>query len=160
MMKGSLAAVAAIAVALVVAQAAASASESVHVSGTYAVTDFGSLSCAPNGSAFVLRCTETGFVSQYSGDLTGTSVANFEQIVDCKTSRTRGQGTDTFTGSVAGVGSGKLTWRIHFESAFDCGTFAVSDFSGRGDVTSGSGDLAKLNGSIQFGIDTYDGELH
>jgi Protein of unknown function (DUF3224) len=146
--------------ALVAAQVATSAPSRVHVSGTYTVTDFGALSCAPNGSPFVLRCTTTRFVSQYSGDLTGTSVANFEQIIDCKNGRTHGQGTETFTGSIAGVGSGTLTWGIHFDSAFDCGTFAVSDFSGRGDITSGTGDLAGLNGSIQFGIDTYDGELH
>jgi hypothetical protein len=96
--------------ALVAAQVATSAPSRVHVSGTYTVTDFGALSCAPNGSPFVLRCTTTRFVSQYSGDLTGTSVANFEQIIDCKNSRTHGQGTETFTGSIAGVGSGTLTW--------------------------------------------------
>ncbi len=152
-------AVAVIAVLLVTAQAATSAT-SVHVSGTYTVMNFGVLSCAPNGSPFVLRCTTTGFVSQYSGDLTGTSVANFEQIIDCKTNRTRGHGTETFTGSLAGVGSGTLSWVVHFESDFDCAIFAVSDFSGNGVVTSGSGDLAGLNGRIHFGLDTYDGELH
>jgi hypothetical protein len=42
----------------------------------------------------------------------------------------------------------------------DCATFAVSGFSGRGVVTSGTGDLTGLNGSIQFGEVTYDGDLH
>ena len=77
-----------------------------------------------------------------------------------KTGRTHGHGTETFTGSIAGVGSGTLAWGIHFDSAFDCATFTVSGFSGRGVVTSGAGDLANLNGSIQFGETTYDGALH
>jgi hypothetical protein len=141
-------------------QTAASAAKSIHVSGTYAVTDFGSLSCAPNGSPFVLRCTTTGFVSQYSGSLTGSSVTNFEQIINCKKGRTHGHGTETFTGSITDVGSGSLTWGIHFDSAFDCLTFAVSDFSGKGVITSGTDALTRLNGSIQFGDTTYDGALH
>jgi hypothetical protein len=122
--------------------------------------DFGSLACAPNGSPFILRCTTTGFVSDYSGDLTGTSVADFKQIINCKTGRTHGHGTETFTGTLEGLGSGTLTWGIHFDSAFDCLTFGVSGFSGLGVVTSGTPDLAGLHGSIQFGDVTYDGELH
>jgi hypothetical protein len=149
-----------VAVALAGVQAAAAAPVRVQVSGTYAVTDFGSLSCAPNGSPLVLRCATTGFVSRYSGSLTGTSVTNFDQIIDCKTGATHGHGTETFTGSIEGVGAGILTWGIHFDSAFDCATFAVSDFSGRGVVTSGTNDVAGLNGSIQFGDVTYEGELH
>jgi hypothetical protein len=160
MMKRLLLAAAVFAAALVGAQTAATAAGSVQVSGMYQVTEFGSFSCATNGSPFVLRCTTTGFVSQYSGSLTGSSVTNFEQIINCKTGRTHGHGTETFTGSVAGVGSGTLTWGIHFDSAFDCLTFAVTGFSGRGVVTAGTGALAGLNGSIEFGEDTYDGELH
>ena len=160
MVKRLLLAVAVFAAALVAAQAGASAAGLVQVSGTYGVTDFGSLSCAPNGSPFVLRCTTVGLVSQYSGSLTGSSVADFEQIIDCRTGRTHGHGTETFTGSIAGVGSGTLTWGIHFDSAFDCLTFAVSGFSGRGVVSAGTGALTGLNGSVDFGADTYDGELH
>jgi hypothetical protein len=159
-MRGFLSAFAVMAVALLGAQSATAASTSVHVSGAYAVTDFGSFSCAPNGSPSVLRCTTTGFVSQYSGSLSGSSVTNFEQIIDCKTGRTHGHGAETFTGSITGVGSGTLTWGIHFDSAFDCATFAVSAFSGRGVITSGAGGLVGLNGNIQFGDTTYDGELH
>jgi hypothetical protein len=149
------------AAALAGAQAAASAPTSVEVSGTYAVTSLGSFSCAPEGSPFVLRCTTTGFLSDYSGSLTGGSVADFEQIIDCKTGRTHGHGTETFTGSIAGVGSGSLTWGIHFDAAFDCGAeLPVSEFSARGVATSGTGDLAGLNGSIEFGDVAYEGELH
>jgi hypothetical protein len=152
--------VAILAVALGAAQTAASAPERIDVSGTYAVTDFGSFSCAPEGSPFIFRCTTTGFVSQYSGSLTGSSVTNFKQIINCKTGRTHGHGTETFTGSIADVGSGALTWGIHFDSAFDCTTFAVSGFSGRGVVTSGTDGLVGLNGTLQFGDTTYEGELH
>ena len=148
------------AAALAGAQAAASAPTSVEVSGTYAVPDLGSLSCAPEGSPFIVRCTTTGLVSAYSGRLTGGSVADFDEIIDCKTGRAHGHGTETFTGSIGGLGSGSLTWGIHFESAFDCLTFAVSEFSGRGVVTSGTADLAGLNGSIEFGDLDYEGELH
>jgi hypothetical protein len=124
------------------------------------VTDLGTTACAANGSPFVLRCTTEGFVSQYSGSLTGSSVTDFVQIINCKTSTTRGHGTETFTGSIAGVGSGTLTWGIAFESAFDCATFAVSGFSGRGIITAGTADLAGLNGSLRFGDISYEGELH
>jgi hypothetical protein len=148
-----------LAVALFAAQAAAAAPDRVAVSGTYAVTDFGSFSCAPEGSPFLLRCATTGFVSQYGGSLTGSSVTDFVQIIDCKAGRTHGHGTEMFTGSIAGAGSGTLTWGIHFDSEFDCTTFAVGGFSGRGVVISGSGGLAGLNGSIQFGDTTYDGGL-
>jgi hypothetical protein len=153
-------AVAIVSAALVAAQAAAAAPARVDVSGTYTVTDFGTLACAPGGSLFVFRCTTTGLVSQYSGSFQGTSVSNFEQIIDCKTSRTLGQGTETFTGSVADIGSGTLTWGIRFQSDFDCATFSVSGFLGNGVVTSGTGDLAGLNGRIQFGDVSYEGELH
>jgi hypothetical protein len=160
MMKRFLFAGAVFSAALIAAQPGAGAPNRVHLSGTYTVTDFGTFACAPNGSPFVLRCKTNGFVSQYSGSLTGSSVTDFEQIIDCKTGRTHGHGTETFTGVLTGLGSGTLTWGIHFESAFNCATFAVSGFSGRGVVTSGTDDLAGRNGRIQFGADTYDGELH
>jgi hypothetical protein len=44
-------------------------------------------------------------------------------------------------------------------SDFDCATFSVSGFLGNGVVTSGTGDLAGLNGRIQFGDVSYEGEL-
>ena len=47
------------------------------VSGTYGVTDFGTLTCVPLGAAgFVVRCSTSGFVSSYSGSLTGTTTTN------------------------------------------------------------------------------------
>jgi hypothetical protein len=97
--------------------------------------------------------------SRLDEDLLSSRAAALEGV-DPEKSRTHGHGTETFTGSIAGVGSGTLTWGIHFDSAFDCLTFAVSDFSGRGVITSGTDALAGLHGSIQFGDTTYDGALH
>jgi hypothetical protein len=142
------------------AAAAASGPGPAHVSGTYSVTDFGAIECAPIGaSQDLLRCSTTGLVSVYEGSLTGTSHADFTQIIDCARGFTFGSGVESFSGSVANVGSGTLTWRIFFRSKFDCSTFAVSDFSGLGVGFSGSGELADLNGVLRFGDVTYDGFL-
>src|SRR5213592_1714404 len=99
----------ALAVALaVVAVALAAASQAVAgsaipVSGTYFVSDFGTTACVSVGaSGFKFRCETTGLVSQYSGDLTGTAVADFTALINCKTGRETGQGTETFTGSLVG----------------------------------------------------------
>ena len=138
----------------------ASASDSMPVAGVFTVTDVGSIDCAPTGSApFLFRCETTGLVSQYTGSMSGSSTTDFTQLVNCATGRTQGSGTDTFAGSVDGIGSGTLTWRIHFESAFDCSTFTVAGFAGRGAIISGTGALGAVNGLLEFGDDTYEGEL-
>ena len=158
-MRRALLFVATLAFLLVAAQASGAAA--VPVSGTYAVTDVGSLSCAPvdaNQSRF--RCETTGLVSEYAGSLEGTSTASFVQIIDCRRGRTFGHGVETFTGTVTGVGSGTLTWRISFASDFDCGTFAVSGFTGQSAITGGSGALGGLHGALRFGDVTYEGTLH
>ena len=113
-----------------------------------------------DNSLFVEACETTGLLTQYSGTRDGPSVTDFRQIINCKKSRTHGHGTEAFTGSLAGAGSGTLTWRIHFRSAFDCQTFDVADFVARGIVISGTGDLAGLRGSIEYEETTYDGVLH
>ena len=147
--------------ALVGAPAGAGASSPIDVAGTWVVLDPGSETCAPNGSPFVFRCTVTGFVTAYSGGLTGTSVNEFVEIINCKTGRIHGHGTETFTGSVTGIsGTGTLTWGIHFVAALDCQTFALSDFAGTGVGNAGSGALARLHTSLRFGDGTYEGELH
>jgi hypothetical protein len=153
-------ALAAIAGALQAASGSAAGAATVQVSGGWTVTSLGDYSCDPDGPPFVLRCSTTGFTTQYSGSLVGTTTVDFVQIIDCATGRTLGHGLETFTGSIVGVGSGTLTWRIHFSSEIDCATFELSNFSGRGVVVSGSGSFADLNGSIEFGIDSYEGELH
>src|SRR5437867_1466316 len=115
------------------------------VSGTYSVTD-GTTTCVPLGAAgFIIRCSTSGFASSYNGALTGTTTTTFTQVINCKTGRTEGGGIETFTGSIAGVGSGTLTWMDEFSSAFDCTTFSVSDFKGIGVALSGTGSLAGLH---------------
>jgi hypothetical protein len=155
-----LVAIAALAVAAIAAHGAAGASTSTPVSGTFTVTDPGTTACATNRAPFILRCETTGFTIQYSGSLTGTSIINFSEIINCKTSTTFATGTETFTGSVAGVGSGSLTWRKEGRAGFDCTTGEISNFSGHGSIIAGTGDLGGLNGNVLFGPDIYSGELH
>jgi hypothetical protein len=153
--------VALVAAALALALTApVSAGNSTLVSGTYSVTDFGTLTCVPLGAAgFVVRCSTSGFVSSYSGALTGATTTTFTQVINCKTGRTQGSGVETFTGSIAGVGSGTLTWMDEFTAGFDCTTFAVSGFRGVGVALSGTGDLVGLHGMLSFTETTYDGAL-
>ena len=141
--------------------AAATAKPATHVSGTFIVTDLGTTTCAPVGeSPTLLRCDTTGFVSEYSGDLTGTAVADFTQLIDCKNGHTQGKGVETFTGTVNGVGTGTLTWRDHFRATTDCATFAVSGFVLKSNHFRGSGALAGLRGRIDSTLTDYDGTLH
>jgi opacity protein-like surface antigen len=141
--------------------AAATAKPGTHVSGTYSVIDLGTTTCEPMGtSPNLLRCDTTGFVSQYSGDMTGTAVADFTQLIDCKTGATRGKGIETFTGTVAGIGAGTLTWHDHFRATTDCATFAMSDFVLKANHFRGGGALAGLHGRIDFTLTDYDGRLH
>jgi hypothetical protein len=158
-MRSVLVGVAVLAVAVVCAQAAVAAPAAIHVSGTYEVSDFGTTTCAPLAKPFLVGCSTTGFVSQYDGSLEGSSTSSFVQVINCETGRTAGIGTETFTGSVEGVGSGTLTWLIRFRSAFDCATFSVSNFSATGVIVSGTGDLAGLEGKLHFGDVTYEGDL-
>jgi hypothetical protein len=130
------------------------------VTGTYTVTDFGTTTCAPKGkSADILVCTTTAFKSHYDGNLAGESTTDFTQIVNCKTSRTRGQGVETFGGSLNGGAPGTLTWKITFHSGLDCATLFPSDFHGVGRITAGSGALDRTHGVLRFGDVTYDGVL-
>ena len=158
----ALVAIAAVAAAAIAAHGAAGASTSIPVSGTFTVIDPGTTTCATNGAPFILRCETTGFTIQYSGSLTGTSVITGPGalIINCKTGTLFGVGTETFTGSVAGVGSGTLTWRRTGGSDFDCATGELSNFSGHGAIIGGTGDLAGLHGNLLFGPGTYSGELH
>ncbi len=103
------------------------------VAGTYTVTDFGATTCVPKGeSGDILTCTTTAFKSSYDGNLAGESTADFTQVINCKTSRTRGEGVETFTGSLNGGAAGTLTWKITFRAGFDCATFFPSEFHGLG----------------------------
>jgi uncharacterized protein DUF3224 len=160
-MKTRFAALVAVSLVGLVVATAATATKGVHVSGTYTVTDLGTTTCVPIGSSAVrLRCQTTGFVSQYTGDLTGSTVTEFTEMIDCRTGRTDGKGVETFTGSIDGVGVGTLTWHDRFRATTDCTTFAPTDFALKAVDFSGTGDLAGLDGKIDFTLTDYDGVLH
>jgi hypothetical protein len=139
----------------------ASGSPVFSVSGTYSPSNFGSTTCASVGtSGFMFRCTTTGFTSQYSGDLVGTATADFTQLIDCKTSHATGTGVETFTGSVAGVGSGMLSWIDEFSWDIDCRTFIPFNLDINSVAVKGSAGLAGLQGRLAFTDTTYSGTLH
>ena len=150
--------------ALVLALAGVSqalAGNGIAVSGAYSPEfPFGTTTCAQVGSSgFMLRCETSGFVSDYTGSLTGTAVADFTQLINCKTGTSVGHGTETFTGSLTGVGSGTLTYTDQFTSEFDC----VGNFPFNLDINSvavkGTGGLAGLQGKLHFDDTSYVGTL-
>ena len=101
----------------------ASAATLVHVSGTDLGPDAGTTACQPvNDSGTLLTCTTPDFATRYTGDLTGAISSNFTWTINCTSNRIAGHGIETFTGSVAAVGSGTLTWATKFHATFDCGT--------------------------------------
>ena len=130
-----------------------------RVSGTYAVTDFGTTQCAPKGaSPDILKCTTTAFKSAYDGSLVGNVTTEFTQAINCTTGRTHGHGVEMFTGALNGS-TGTLTWKISFRAAFDCATSVPSDFHGLARIKAGSGALAGIHGQLRFGDVTYEGVL-
>jgi hypothetical protein len=132
----------------------------VPVSGSWAVTDPGTSVCHPKGgSDHIFVCDTTGFVTEYTGDIVGTSTNTFKATYDCKKGKARGGGTETFEGSVAGLGEGTLTWSTWFESDFNCETGLVSNFRGKGWDVSGTGALKGVDGRILFDDTTYSGTL-
>jgi hypothetical protein len=149
-----------VALTVLLASGEAIAAGSISVSGTYFVQDLGATSCAPVGSSnFLLRCETTGLISEYSCDLTGTAVANFSELINCKTSRANGTGTETFSGSVDEVGSGTLTYIDQFSSDFDCTNFFPFNLDINSVAVKGTGDLSDLQGKLHFDDATYTGIL-
>jgi hypothetical protein len=141
------------------------AGSAVPVSGTYFVSDFGTTTCMSVGaSGFKFRCDTTGLVSQYSGDLTGAAAADFTALINCKAGRETGHGTETFTGSLTGGGSGTLSWIDQFSSDVDC-SFAPDLFIPFNlDINSvavkGSGGFVGLQGRLTFTDTAFTGVLH
>lgn len=100
----------------------------------------------------VLRCTTPNFVSKYTGDLLGTSKAEFVQTINCAKGSTTGHGTETFAGSIKGGAAVTLRWRIFFASDFDCTNFYPFNFRGLGVVS-------QWGGILGFDDTTYNGWL-
>ena len=149
----------------VAAASQAAAGSGIPVFGTYIVSDFGTTTCVSVGaSGFKFRCDTTGLVSQYSGDLTGTAVADFTALINCRTGRETGHGTETFTGSLVGGGSGKLSWIDQFSSDVDCSfapdLFIPFDLDINSVAVKGSEDFAGLQGRLTFTDTTFAGVLH
>jgi hypothetical protein len=140
----------------------ASAGRGISVSGTYVpVPPFGETTCAPVGSSsFMFRCDTTGLVSQYSGDLVGDAVADFTSLINCKTGRETGHGTETFTGSITGAGSGTLTYIDQFSADVDCTSFLPFNLDINSVAVKGTGDFAGLQGKLHFNDTDYSGTLH
>jgi hypothetical protein len=133
----------------------------IDVSGTYVVSSLGDTTCTPVGSSgFMFRCDTTGLVSDYSGDLTGSAVADFSALINCQTHRETGHGTETFTGSIAGVGSGSLDWTDQFSSDVDCDFFFPFNLDIKSVAVKGSDGFAGLQGKLGFTDTTYSGSLH
>lgn len=160
MVRGLLVTVTVVAAALIGGLSSASAASNVHatnVSGTWTTTDFGVPSCVQTGDR--IDCATTGFKSVYAGSLKGASTVDFSSVAFCRPAFTYGSGIETFTGSIDGIGSGTLTWRISFVSRFDCATFSVSGFRALAVIQSGTGDFAGARGVITFDDLRYHGVL-
>jgi hypothetical protein len=160
MVRGLLVTVTVVAAALIGGLSGASAASSVraiNVSGTWTTTDFGVPSCTQTGDR--IDCATTGFKSVYAGSLKGASTVDFSSVAFCRPSFTYGSGIETFTGSIDGIGSGTLTWRISFVSRFDCATFSVSGFRALAVIQSGTGDFAGARGVVMFDDLRYHGVL-
>ena len=138
----------------------ASGATVIHVSGTDLGPDAGTTACQPvNDSGTLLTCTTPDFATRYTGDLTGTISSNFTWTINCTSNRITGHGIETFTGSVAGVGSGTLTWATKFHASFDCGTGTLSNLAGTGTIMAGTAALAGLAGTLRFAGQAYSGIL-
>jgi hypothetical protein len=154
--------VAVVAVASVATQAGAAQRSAIRVSGTYTVHgQADATKCNPISPAnpAVLTCTVSGFTLDYSGSLQGRGVNDFRWIVDCNTGKTYTDGSETFTGSVAGIGSGTFSWGVRSTGTFDCDKGEVTSISAIHNLYTGTGDLAGLYGSIHRGPKHYAGVL-
>lgn len=148
------------AVGVVAVTGFASAAQKISVSGSYVVTDFGTTTCAPVGaSGFMVSCDTTGLVSTYTGDLVGVAVADFTSLIDCKTGREIGHGTETFTGQIVNGPSGTLTWIDQFSADVDCGTFFPFNLDINSVAVKGTGGLAGLQGKLHFTDTDFSGTL-
>jgi len=158
-MVASLAAIAAC--ALVVAQTAGTASSgTIELSGVTTTLDPGTgPPCVLHGP-YLISCDSTGFITGFSGTLVGSSNTTSGILINCKTGRYDGGGTEVFTGSVTGVGPGTLTLRLHVSGGVTADCSGLTSFSARGVVVAATGDLAALNGALSFEGSSYTGSLH
>jgi hypothetical protein len=155
--------IAVVAAACVTLQAGASDRSALRVSGTYTVDTKAKSKtvCKPLSKAnqAVLSCTVSGFVLDYSGDLSGRGVNTFRWIVNCATGKSYTDGTEIFKGSLEGVGSGTFSWGVRSTGSFDCKKGEVTGISADENLYSGSGSLTGMFGSMHRGPNVYSGVL-
>ena len=146
--------------AIVAVQSDAAAKTGViEVSGTTSTLDPGSTTCRLL-RPYLVSCKTTSFMTEFSGALVGSSSTDNGVLIDCKTGRYHGEGVETFTGSVDGVGSGTLTWRLHLSGTVSADCSTITSFEGHGAIVYATGDLAGLRGTLRFEGSTYSGLLH
>jgi hypothetical protein len=154
--------VAVVAAVPIAAQAGTAQRSVIRVAGSYTVHGAAAATnCNPISPAnqAVLTCSVSGFTLDYTGSLQGRGVNDFRWIVDCNTGKSYTDGTETFTGSVAGVGSGTFSWGIHSTETFDCVKGEVTSVLATHNLYAGTGDLAGLYGSFHRGPKHYAGVL-
>ena len=143
--------------------AAASTQPAVRISGAYTVdtTAQPKTDCKPisKRNPAVMTCEVSGFTLIYSGSLQGRGVSAFRWVIDCRSGKSYTDGTETFTGSVEGVGSGTFSWGVRSKGTFDCEKAEVTSISARQNLYSGTDALAGLYGTMHRGPATYAGVL-
>ena len=92
-------------------------------------------------------------------ELQGRGVNAFRWVIDCRSGKSYTDGTETFTGSVEGVGSGTFSWGVRSRGTFDCEKAEVTSVSARENLYSGTDALAGLYGTMHRGPATYAGVL-
>jgi hypothetical protein len=143
--------------------AGASTQPAVRISGAYTVdtTAQPKTDCKPisKRNPAVMTCEVSGFTLIYSGSLQGRGVSAFRWVIDCRSGKSYTDGTETFTGSVEGVGSGTFSWGVRSKGTFDCEKAEVTSISARQNLYSGTDALAGLYGTMHRGPATYAGVL-
>lgn len=138
----------------------AGAAGPVGVSGTWSTTPILPTGFKQAGTNIKLP----GIVNSiWTGDLSGTTIATTTFLIHADGSAVAAPAVETLTGTVAGVGSGTLTFEEQAHSQPDGSTTIGAT------VVRGTGDLAGLHGRVIFvGVcdvsgactGTYSGQLH
>ena len=119
-----------------------SASDVTLVSGTWTTGDAVFTSFVPAGPN--ARIGGSG-KSQWSGDLIGATTFTFRVLQLARSGVMRGQLDETFTGSVAGVGTGTLTFVEQVVQSTATGELTIS-----AEITHGTSALSALRGALHF----------
>lgn len=120
----------------------ASASDVTLVGGTWTTGAATFSSIVPAGPN--VRIGGSG-ASEWSGDLVGATTFTFRVLQLARSGVIRGQLDETLTGSVAGVGTGTLTFVEQVVQSTTTGDLTIS-----AEVTNGTDALSGLRGALRF----------